>query len=369
MEERILRLLTRFYPRTTFINILNSTGYNIDDGIAALKSLEQDGYITTLEDNLMGSNLIKLKVVIIYHLQAPGIDCSDGIAGAWVCQRYYQDAEVIGACYGTNLDYIKAGLIVLVDFSVAPEQVNRWTTRGIKVLIIDHHKTAFEQFSISNFSNKVVQGREDRMELTDPLFTGEIDISSNYSGASLAWEVFNLGKVPFFLQYIADADNWHWRLKDSRAVNTGLSHLRGYHKSLKDKFAFFDLLYEVKGEDKLLNTLRLIGEVIISNNEEIINQAVARWQEMDILSYKVPCVKLETTQEEALKSGICEKLYTDPSMSHYPFVACLMKDEVSFTLRSSKQSNFDVATLAKTVGGGGHPNAAGFKLKTEEDKS
>ena len=79
----------------------------------------------------------------------------------------------------------------------------------------------------------------------------------------------------------------------------------------------------------------------------------------------IPVVRLGQG-EGRFTSDVCQVLYKGLEIPDPLFVACLSDDGVTWSLRSDKDlpnGGFDVGALAKTQGGGGHHNAAGFKAR------
>jgi oligoribonuclease NrnB/cAMP/cGMP phosphodiesterase (DHH superfamily) len=83
---------------------------------------------------------------IIYH-QRKHSKCPDGWAAAWIASKVYRGAEIIGWQYQTPPpQFLQAGdEIIIVDFSFKAEIIETWLSNQVKVLLIDHHKTAEEE--------------------------------------------------------------------------------------------------------------------------------------------------------------------------------------------------------------------------------
>ena len=285
---------------------------------------------------------------IIYHQIKKGVDCPDGYAAAWVAHKSNPGAEIIGCwyqCTEEDLPVLESGdLAIIVDFSFPADILQHWSDAGIDILLLDHHKTAMEHLGdISQFSEH---------------FRGTIKFDMAECGATLAWKHFFPDKtVPLFLKYVKDRDLWDKVLPNSDAIHEVVSRLGR-------SFDLYDLLE--KYDDPLTNmtTLADLGNVLLAPKRRAIAAIASRATPAVFLEFEdIPIILLAGDgSEDRLTSDLCEELYT----KRYPdalFVACQTSDG-TWSLRSNKnhpEGGFDVGALAKSKGGGGHRNAAGFK--------
>lgn len=300
-----------------------------------------------------------MKTAIIYHQIKAGVNCPDGIAAAWVAAKVYPDAEIIGCCYGDIPEIKDAENLVVVDFSFHPETLSRWAKECRQVTLIDHHLSAWE-------SLKYLQGQ----------INPSINFEMSECGATFAWKHFFPSRpIPAFLEYVRDQDLWDWLLPHSEEVNTAMAELGR-------SFELFDQL-EGMSQEQLLEYLMPIGQPLIEPKKKKVEEIASRWQWeriggypiptfliklfrlpktwQQIGGYRVPVVRLaEDGSEDRLTSWVCMKLYREMDV---PFVACLTSAG-EMSLRSNKHdSDFDVSKVAVKMGGGGHRNAAGYKVK------
>jgi uncharacterized protein len=286
---------------------------------------------------------------IIYHQVKKGIDCPDGHAAAWVAHKFYPDAEIIGCwyqCDDADLPTVESGdLAVIVDFSFPADILQKWNDAGVEILLIDHHKTAMEHLGdVSSFAEH---------------FNGTIKFDMKECGATLAWKHFFPNKpIPLFLEYVKDRDLWNKALPNSDAIHEVISRLGR-------SFELYDLLE--KYDNPLTNfiTLADLGDVLLAPKRKAIALIAERAVTGRLAGYQdIPIVTLKSDgSEDRLTSDVCENLYTK-LFPNSLFVACLTSDN-TWSLRSNKNhpgGGFDVGALAKENGGGGHRNAAGFKM-------
>ena len=249
----------------------------------------------------------------------------DGFFAAAVVQYAYRDEEVVfyAADYGDPVPDIPANeRVIIVDFSFSRNELLA-ISKQRPVLVIDHHKTAAEDIKDLPF----------------------VRYDAGECGASLAWRVLmESDSVPEVIRYVRDRDLWEWKLDDSRAVSLGL---RMAVASPLDAFEFFV-------EPKLLREARAMGNAAKLYQEILVDQLCEKMHLIEIGGYTVPAVNTPV-----LISEVGERL-----ADKYPFVACYFdtdNDKRVYSLRSTPDG-VDVGELARSRGGGGHRNSAGFRV-------
>lgn len=320
---------------------------------------------------------------IIYHQVKPGINCPDGIAAAWVAAKALPDAKVIGWSYQTPPpDFLQPGdRVTIVDFSFSAPITAKWLNEGVEVLVIDHHKTAQESLGDLNSLSESFTNPE-------PKFKALFNI--NECGATLTWRhFFPHATMPVFLRYIKDRDLWQFNHPETRAIHEAMA-------SIGRSFELFDKLAPMT-KMELLDYLLPIGNDLLREKRHQCLEAAKRvkfssfsfnpprikilepgfpliWATIKGMARGVAGILLGKTQapdfiptvqlspgEERLTSDICEILYSE-KFPNAPFVMAVMADGSTCSLRSNQYgSNYDVSSLARQFGGGGHRNAAGFK--------
>lgn len=276
-----------------------------------------------------------MTTLIIYHQVKEGVDCPDGIAAAWVASKAIADADILGCVYGDVPDVSDYERIVIVDFSFPVSIIEDWVSNGKSITVIDHHKTAWENFQ--NLSSQVFRS-----------------FDMNECGATLTFKhFFPNNAMPVFLHYIRDRDLWNHELEYTEEIHEASA-------SIGRTFKFFDKIAPM-AEQELFEYLVPIGTEKLKPKREAISNAILRVQFGIVAGWgNIPYV--ETTKEEdRLVSDICSCLYK--RFHTAPFVACFTSDG-KWSLRSDKNgNNTDVGAIAKSLGGGGHRNAAGFEVE------
>ena len=195
--------------------------------------------------------------------------------------------------------------------------------QSARIRLLDHHKSVMEE----------LQGR---------VHGCHFDMTR--SGAVLAWNFFKpFEKLPALLAYLQDRDLWQWKLPHSRAVNAALQ--------------VTPLDFEIWSALEI-SSLRKQGEPLVSQMERQISLILETADVVEIDGVSVP-----SAETEELTSETAERLLEiNPNA---PFVAIYHhstnqdgKPVTKYSLRSAGRA--DVSDVAKRLGGGGHPNAAGF---------
>lgn len=164
----------------------------------------------------------------------------------------------------------------------------------------------------------------------------------------MAWDFFFPNRTPPpLLLHIEDRDLWRFALHHTREINASVF-------SYPYDFAVWDSLMAM---DK--DVLIAAGEAIERKHFKDMRELLAvTTRDMTIAGYRIPVANLPYT----LSSDAGQELARGK-----PFGACYWDtpDGRVFSLRSTDQGA-DVSEVAKQYGGGGHRNAAGFKVSFEK---
>jgi oligoribonuclease NrnB/cAMP/cGMP phosphodiesterase (DHH superfamily) len=273
-------------------------------------------------------------------------NCFDGFIAAysaWLKHRDNPNIRFISANYNepfpvSDSDLVGAEVYVM-DFSYPKDVLLHVESLVKSIKVLDHHKTAKDQLSSLSFAT--------------------FDMTK--SGAMLAWEYFHPNKsAPKLVQYVQDRDLWKWLLPNSRAVN---AVVQSYNIGKIEDFKTFELLCARLEQKKELPLIIKEGDAILRSVDQITNIAIKRgFKWIEIQGHMVPAVNTSVFESE-----ICAKLLAlypqaEFSATYYDFGT---EGYQAFSLRSLPGSSFDVSSIALIYGGGGHPNAAGFKKKKE----
>src|SRR5690554_5936485 len=141
-----------------------------------------------------------MKPLCIYHG-----NCADGFGAAWVVRKFFgpDGVEFYAGTYQNKPPLIEPGRrVIFVDFSYKREELVPWMLQnGVDVLMIDHHKSAVEDFAgaqyvidMSRWQGTLGWNRycdslvQDLFENVGSLVYTVFDMDR--SGAGLAWDFF-----------------------------------------------------------------------------------------------------------------------------------------------------------------------------------
>ena len=279
------------------------------------------------------------KPLVVYH----GPSCLDGMASAWAMYSLLGDsAEYIVGRYQANYEIDFADReVFLVDFSYPRAFLEeRILPVALKVVLIDHHKSALEE----------LRG------LSAPNF----DMSPSAmdkSGAMLAWEYvaghFDSPKsTPYLIRIIQDRDLWKFEFPETKAVTAALFSKNLTYKTL-GKFMW---------DRKAVTILRKQGEVLLQAHDKECRSLIK-------YAKRIVPVQIGDNEIEVVVVNAPPKYSSDVgnilSLEH-PFAMTYWDSQNNreFSLRSNSENpeHVDVSEIAKLFGGGGHKHASGFKV-------
>lgn len=267
-------------------------------------------------------------------------DCLDGFGAlsAFLSSAQAQsDFKAIAMNHGDDFDLTGIDELIMLDFSVKAAVMREICQQVSRVLVIDHHKTA-----------KVELDRCTDLKNMSLIY----DVKK--SGAVLSWEYFHSDKeVPLILYYIQDRDLWNWKMEKSHEVNAFLSHQGfGNPEWLRKLISSFDLRSILAESELILDTQRKIYLSICHNAME------DKLDNYPILSVNSPVFQSE------IGDYLNKKILSENLPQKFVLIWWEHKGQRIVCLRS--QGDFDVSEIAKSYGGGGHKNAAGFIINIKE---
>lgn len=261
-------------------------------------------------------------------------NCADGFGAAWAVRHALGDkVEFHAGYYGAEPPDVTGRAVLLVDFSYKRPVLEGMVAKAASVTVLDHHKTA----------------RDDLLPLLESgVIEGVFDMER--SGAMIAWDYFHAGQeAPLLLQHIQDRDLWRFKLQGTREIQAALF-------SFPYDFATWDVLMR---EGPAGANLETQGAAIERKHFKDIGEfrQIAQ-RRMSIAGHYVPVLNAPYFWSSDAGHQMAEG---------EPFAACYwdQPDGRVFSLRST-DAGMDVSEIAKRYGGGGHRNAAGFKVPFEQ---
>ena len=273
-------------------------------------------------------------ITILYHA-----NCPDGFSAAWAAWKKFMDtADYMPVEHQTPPPELKDKIVYLLDFSYKAEVMKKIAKENKELFIIDHHITAEKEIKLLVRSAKLPATYN--LQLTTIL---EMD----HSGSYLAWKHFHPTKsVPKIIQYVEDSDLWRFKKTHTKEVTMILS-MEPFTFKAWDKFA------------KKLEKKKALNEIIkkgknISDYENSLVQRIAS---------KAVSVEFENHKVSAVNSPILISEIGNELIQRNPPLGIVWYadgNKIKVSLRGN--GNIDLSKIAEKYGGGGHKNAAGFKL-------
>lgn len=258
---------------------------------------------------------------VLYHS-----NCYDGFGAAFAAWKAFGDtAKYVAVNHGKPPPETPGATeIFIVDFSYPLDTIWALHERA-PVTVLDHHKTA--KAELETLSHREDVGPRVLFDMTR-------------SGAKITWEYLHRTPAPPLIEHISDRDLWAFKMEGASAVHKALV-------SLPFDFKVWDALDVEK--------LKVDGALLERMYAELVSQTCNGAYTAKIDGHAVPVVNTSIAWSEVGH----ELLERNPAA---PFVASftVFGTEVMYSLRS--RPGFDVSAIAKKFGGGGHENAAGFKV-------
>lgn len=271
------------------------------------------------------------KVLCIYHG-----GCADGFCAAWVFRNHsgykIDDIEFIPAFHGDAPPDCTGKWVYVLDFSYPRDVLLRMNEQAEFMVVLDHHKSA-------------------EIDLKDLWFCS---FNLEKSGAMMTWDYFSGREdIPWIVRYVEDRDLWRWSLPRSREIN---ACLRSYPMDFEtwDRISATHPDTVAIGGDAILRDQSVTISTKVKQSHLVQIPPVDRFWDTHQIHWRVAnatTLVSETAGEMAKETGIG---------------CCWFEDQYGdrvYSLRTSSSHNIDCSEIAKFFGGGGHPGAAGFKLK------
>jgi oligoribonuclease NrnB/cAMP/cGMP phosphodiesterase (DHH superfamily) len=234
--------------------------------------------------------------------------------------------------------------IIFVDFCPKPVVVQDLLSVEIKVVILDHHKTARDDA-------KQLEG----MKGLDLIF----DMTK--SGARLAWEYFRKGVenpsgIPNLALHVEDRDLWTWAMPRTREVIAWMSASAETNDPASYLLAIYD--FSLFPEECIK-----AGSFLCKEMDTQIKKMASSYRYLEVQGYGGGIV----VNASCYQSEVCQYLY---DRHEVPFVIAYNATrggEVALSMRSKQGAahSVDVSQMAKMFEGGGHVNAAGGVCELE----
>ena len=265
------------------------------------------------------------KIAVLYHA-----DCSDGFGGAWAAwMKFKEKADYLPAQHNEPPPKgLKNRELYFIDFTYFGKDLEKLKKEN-RLTIIDHHISAKKE------------------ALSAHAFLYDV----NHSGAVLTWKFFHKGKkTPKLLQYIENRDIWKFTLPNAREI---LSVIDLY----KRDFKIWSVLAKKLENNEIQRKFSVKGKAMLEYEKNAVEKLVL----------KADLGVFEKRKAWIINTALLRDEVADVLRKRGPALVVIWTrrgNHIYVSLRS--KGNIDVSKLAQKYRGGGHKNAAGFRLKSSE---
>jgi oligoribonuclease NrnB/cAMP/cGMP phosphodiesterase (DHH superfamily) len=295
--------------------------------------------------------------VIIYHSADP-----DGVFSGAIALKANPGARLIGYNYEPDFDHIieqcRGLKVFMVD--VSPHNwadMHRLCGAAKWVTWIDHHASALDEMR--------KHGTHQEFLNFSPVFETE-----KWGAAKATWEFFFAGiPMPPVVEMVAGYDAYRdygtakWR-NEYFPFRFAVSHLRHPEDVLRE-FELFDVVEGEDGEDVVyyddatpwLERGKAIALYVEGENAFVANN--------DTLCFKTFFYHGNVRYWVlVVNKPLFGDMFKSRDMGEYDFAVGFVahRHEWKVSLRGTGKADIDLGQIAKTFGGGGHKNAAGFSV-------
>lgn len=256
--------------------------------------------------------------LVIYHGS-----CYDGFTAAWIARQSMPECELLPAKYGDPPPEVTGLHVYVVDFSYPREAMVEMKSKARTLTVLDHHKTAKEACEGLEFCT----------------------FDMERSGCGMAWDHFSLGgHRPDWINRVEDRDLWRFAFNDTPEVHA-------YIASLSMTMGNWDLLNRLS-IDEIGNRGRSVLAYIRTYIKKASAEArIVYIDDVRVVAINIPYQNASETADYLLKKHVHARY----SMGYFQRA----DGRWQYSLRS--RTDFDVSEVAKSYGGGGHAQAAGFE--------
>jgi oligoribonuclease NrnB/cAMP/cGMP phosphodiesterase (DHH superfamily) len=278
------------------------------------------------------------RILVIYHKH-----CNDGFAAAYILWHEFKDeAEYLPMSYNEELPLVayRNKDVYIVDFSFPPAIHVEIAQHANYLVWLDHHKTAIQAFRPSTTVSYLYR---------DPKCFIDLDMSQ--SGAGLAAKHFDdcVKSNPIIqkmVMHVEDYDLWRFTYPDTKAFNAWLN-------LMPKEFKLWDMLFHKDLTEYEWESYIEKGKLLLRAREFQIEELSKKARAVTLLEQLGSAVNAPSMFASELGNKLAERSGTFGMVWE-----CTPDGTIKVSLRSVDL--YDVSTLAKQFGGGGHRNAAGF---------
>ena len=266
--------------------------------------------------------------LVIYHG-----NCIDGFTAAWIAKKAMPDAELIPGKYGDPFpdDTTFAGRdVFILDFSYPRHMMSLIDACARSLLVLDHHKTAQEACEGLDFCK----------------------FDMEQSGAGMAWRHFFPDKpMPMWIQCVEDRDLWNWKLDDTAEIHAFLA-------SLDQTIENWTSVSKAKYQDMFFE-----GSVILCVLRQQQEAALEDAFICEIGGHTVGAVNCRYEITSDTLNAMLRRFKNHEILPTLDYaIGFYLGGDGTWRYSVRSLPEFDCSEIAKKFDGGGHAQAAGFRL-------
>ncbi|MDE2400535.1 MAG: phosphoesterase [Burkholderiales bacterium] len=272
--------------------------------------------------------------LVIYHAK-----CPDGFGSALAAWLFFEGrGEYVGMSHSkvtalADMPSMTGRSVYILDFSFSEDLMKGIDEQAASLVMLDHHKSAADK--LSGFQCRC----------------GAVHFDMSQSGAMLAWKFFHPSQpVPDLIRFIQDRDLWNWAFPESAPFLSALDMEPNDFARWAEIAAFTpEQVAEFSQRGGAMNEkfLALCRDIADSAAPVTFNGQAG---------LMANCPGAFTSEVGNL---LAEKCGT------YALLWSVSKEAVvKVGLRAV--STFNAIPLAESMGGGGHPQACGFRMETSQ---
>jgi len=302
-----------------------------------------------------------MKPLVIYH-----DNCADGFVAAFAAWlRFGDEAEYLPMQYnqaeynpqdrsfvvGGVCHYLGGREVYVLDFSFGRQLMDELFSQAKRVVWLDHHKSAFEMWMPSSpgyYTNSHAPAQKDI-----------IILNNNKSGAILAWEYFHPGTdTPMLFRHIDDYDRWQFKIDGTKEFNKALWSYAPWSFEQWERW-----LCKGASVPNLIDD----GAAILRAQDAQIKSMLKQARKCEIHLFVDGAVDQRFKGLALNTNAHISEVGHELALQSGTFGLCWSMSESGMAAKCSLRSNgdYDVSSIAKAFGGGGHKNAAGFEVSIE----
>lgn len=301
-------------------------------------------YFNTKSDFMLSYLNMKItkNIIIFYHEH-----CLDGFASSYVAYKKFKDkAEYIPLSHTVSgedslkdkkikISDLKDKEIFFIDFCLKDSEMNKILKIAKSLVVLDHHESRKDY--VSSLSGSVY---------------GE-KISGSYIASQY---FFPKNKVPKLIEYISINDTYSFSKNEN--IKKVEKLITSYLVTLEYDFKIFAKAEKDFEDKKKIEEIKKLGSILNTNYLKLVETQVEKAKLIDFEGYKVYAINASSIFRNELGHKLALK-----SKFLFSIIYTFEDGELKISLRGD--SKVDLSKLAGKFGGGGHFNAAAFKMNDE----